>query len=415
MIPIHLRLSGFLSYRDPVELDFTGFDLACISGANGAGKSSLLDAITWVLFGQARKHDDSLINSHPEVEAAEVVFTFGYEGNLYRVQRANPRGETPCWSFTSPRTTPARAPSSIWMVWPGNSSPGTACRATQATVEETLRMDYDTFVNASFFLQGKADQFTQQRPGDRKRILGSILGLEIWESYRQRAAEQRKGVEAQMAALDGRLAEINAELAEEKTRQARLSELEKELERLAAARRAQATALESIRKLVATLNEQRRWVNSLAQQAQAAGRQVETLAGRQQARQGEQATLQATLAPRGANRSRLPGLAGGSKAAGTLGGSRRTLPRAGKAPPGAAGGNQRRRGAPGAGAHATGSPAARGRCPYGTVAHPAGSVGAGTSGICPRRRKAGRARKTTAPSWIRPTSAMQKPRRKTRA
>ena len=89
-------------------------------------------------------------------------------------------------------------------------------RATQATVDDMLRLDYDTFVNASFFLQGKADQFTQQRPGDRKRILGSILGLEIWESYRQRAAEQRKGVEAQMAALDGRLAEINAELAEEK-------------------------------------------------------------------------------------------------------------------------------------------------------------------------------------------------------
>jgi len=40
MIPLHLYLSGFLSYRDPAELDFTSFDLACISGANGAGKSA---------------------------------------------------------------------------------------------------------------------------------------------------------------------------------------------------------------------------------------------------------------------------------------------------------------------------------------------------------------------------------------
>ena len=62
MIPIQLRISGFLSYRDPVEIDFTAFDLACISGQNGAGKSSLLDAMTWVLFGQARKRDDSLVN-----------------------------------------------------------------------------------------------------------------------------------------------------------------------------------------------------------------------------------------------------------------------------------------------------------------------------------------------------------------
>ncbi len=61
-------------------------------------------------------------------------------------------------------------------------------RETELRILQTLRMDYETFINASFFLQGKADQFTQQRPGDRKRILGSILGLEIWESYRQRAS-----------------------------------------------------------------------------------------------------------------------------------------------------------------------------------------------------------------------------------
>ena len=54
MIPLKLRIFGFLSYREPVELDFTGFDLACISGQNGAGKSSLLDALTWALFGEAR-------------------------------------------------------------------------------------------------------------------------------------------------------------------------------------------------------------------------------------------------------------------------------------------------------------------------------------------------------------------------
>ena len=92
MIPILLKLSGFLSYRDPVEIDFTSFDLACISGANGAGKSSLLDAITWALFGQARKRDDTLVNLQSTV--AEVSLEFAYEGNTYRVlvpaRRARP-------------------------------------------------------------------------------------------------------------------------------------------------------------------------------------------------------------------------------------------------------------------------------------------------------------------------------------
>ncbi|MCL4531069.1 MAG: AAA family ATPase, partial [Chloroflexi bacterium] len=61
MIPLHLRISGFLSYCEPAEIDFTTFDLACISGQNGAGKSSLLDAMTWALFGESRcKDQDSL-------------------------------------------------------------------------------------------------------------------------------------------------------------------------------------------------------------------------------------------------------------------------------------------------------------------------------------------------------------------
>ncbi|MDO9121512.1 MAG: AAA family ATPase, partial [Anaerolineaceae bacterium] len=60
MIPVRLQIKGFLSYYDPVDIDFTGFDMACISGSNGAGKSSLLDAITWVLFGEARRNDDAV-------------------------------------------------------------------------------------------------------------------------------------------------------------------------------------------------------------------------------------------------------------------------------------------------------------------------------------------------------------------
>ncbi len=96
MIPVHLQLSGFLSYQDPVDLDFTTFDLACISGSNGAGKSSLLDAMTWALFGQARRRDDALINSH--AQAAEVILDFQYENNLYRIQRPSRVRRPPCSS-----------------------------------------------------------------------------------------------------------------------------------------------------------------------------------------------------------------------------------------------------------------------------------------------------------------------------
>jgi len=305
MIPLRLSLSGFLSYRDRAELDFTGFELACISGANGAGKSSLLDAITWALFGQARKRDDSLINA--QSSAAEVALIFAYEGNIYRVQRTLPRGKTTqlelqIFQADLPGDTPASDAERL-LRWPapGNWKPltGSTLRETQERIESTLRMNYETFANASFFLQGKADQFTQQRPGDRKRILGSILGLEIWESYRQSAAEKRKVVEAEITSLDGRLEEINTELGEEASRKARLKELRSELDRLSASRASQEAVLEQVRRNAAQLEEQRKLVQALEKQLESYNRRISDNQARLSARQQEQAQFHDTLAHAG--------------------------------------------------------------------------------------------------------------------
>ncbi len=268
MIPVQLKLSGFLSYRDPVEIDFTSFDLACIAGLNGAGKSSLLDAITWVLFGQARKRDESLVNSHPDVKAAEVTFVFWYESNLYRVQRTMPRGKTTLLEFHIAQDGVSSSNTHSIILSSVQWKPLTErmMRETQAKIENTLHLDYDTFVNASFFLQGKADQFTQQKPGDRKRILGVILGLEIWEVYRQEAGERRKSLEADIASLDGRLQEIHAELNEEPERKTRLKEYQEQLKGLSKARQTQENTLENYRKIAATLEKQRSLVDTLHRQ-----------------------------------------------------------------------------------------------------------------------------------------------------
>jgi exonuclease SbcC len=295
MIPLQLCLSGFLSYRDPVELDFTTFELACISGPNGAGKSSLLDAITWALFGVARKRDESLINSHPEVKAAEVVFVFAYEDNIYRVQRTLPRGKTQMLEFqilqrdsNAESGDSAATPHSLFSTL-GNWKPLTehTLRATQERIVQTLRLDYDTFINASFFLQGKADQFTQQPPGSRKSILSSILGLEVWEDYRRRAADQRKALEGDIAGLDGRLAEINAELGEEEARKERLQQLDRDLSRLAQARETQESALKQIRLVAAMFAERRKNLDLSARQLDEARARLAELEARLAERQAE--------------------------------------------------------------------------------------------------------------------------------
>ena len=286
MIPLHLTLSGFLSYRDRVELDFTGFDLACIAGSNGAGKSSLLDAITWSLFGQARKRDDSLINSREDL--AEVSFIFSYESNLYRVLRTKPRNKTTQLEFHILSKDIEHSEGDFdWQSGSWKPLTERTLRDTEARIQETLRLDYETFVNASFFLQGKADQFTQQRPGDRKRILTSILDLEIWEVYRQRAGDQRRTIESDIHALEGRLQEINAELNEEASRTARLKELEVKLNELAETRAMQESTLENVRQITITLKEQERLVEILARQFDEARRNIEGAKDRLAARIAE--------------------------------------------------------------------------------------------------------------------------------
>jgi exonuclease SbcC len=253
MIPLQLRISGFLSYHDLVELDFTKFDLACISGHNGAGKSSLLDAITWSLFGEARGKSSDVLNLRQDVKAAEVALTFQHEENTYRVQRTLPRNKSTLLEFQV-RTQNG---------WKPLTEKTT--RETQERIEQTLHLDFETFVNASFFLQGRADQFTQQNATRRKEVLSNILGLEMWEEYKNRTAEKRKSLEREVDEIEGRIREIDAELAEEDLRKARLAELESGLSQLTAARTAHESILENIRRNAALIDEQRKMTSMLSE------------------------------------------------------------------------------------------------------------------------------------------------------
>ncbi len=295
MIPLRLKLSGFLSYRDPVDVDFTSFDLACISGQNGAGKSSLLDAFTWALFGEARKRGEELI--HTTSQSAEVALTFAYEENVYRIRRILGRGKSTVLEFQIADHRPSSTVNGQFSWRPLTEA---TSRATQARIESILRLDYDTFVNASFFLQGKADQFTQQKASERKRILGSILGLELWETYKTRAAERRKAVEAELNTLDGRLAEISAELGEEGARRERLQELESRLRELETARAAQEAILKQAEKIGILRDNQRKQVETLGATLERSRRELNLLTSRLAARETESAA-QAGLVNRAAD------------------------------------------------------------------------------------------------------------------
>jgi exonuclease SbcC len=216
MIPILLQIEGFLSYQSAAVIDFTQIHLACISGLNGSGKSSILDAITWALFGSARSRNDDVINQNSK--AASVKLTFEYENLVYRVQRLKELDKSVTLEFSL-----RDEKENQWKALTEHSS-----TETQKRIISVLRLDYDTFINASFFLQGKADLFTTLTAAERKEVLASILGLEIWESYRAIAREKHKTLELERKRIIGILDEIESEITQEETIQTQLLHLRDE-------------------------------------------------------------------------------------------------------------------------------------------------------------------------------------------
>ncbi len=223
MIPVSLHLRNFMCYREglpPLEFDFR---LACLSGPNGAGKSAILDAITWALWGQARaRSDDALIAQG--AREMEVEFEFLLEGTHYRVYRRRESGG-PRGAGKTQLELQVYGP----LGW--RSMSGESIRKTEQRIIELLRMDYTTFINSSFLLQGRADEFTLKPPAERKRILADILGLDTYDALEQRAREKLRDSERNIQALSLSLAELEEALARRKELEEALAQAEEEVVR----------------------------------------------------------------------------------------------------------------------------------------------------------------------------------------
>ena len=254
MIPLRLRLHNFMCYRDPPPLDFSGIHLACLAGDNGHGKSALLDAMTWALWGRARvgaRHDSELI--HLGQTEMEVEFEFALGDARYRIIRK--------------RDSRRRGQSALELQgWDGSrfvSLSEPTIRATQARIDALLRMDYDTFINSAFLLQGRADEFTIKPPGERKRILADILGLGLYDEYEERAKELAKAKAREADLLATQIAEIDRELARQPQYEADLRQAEADVARLNADLQAAEAELRALREQHKGLELQQRQVKEL--------------------------------------------------------------------------------------------------------------------------------------------------------
>jgi DNA repair protein SbcC/Rad50 len=287
MIPVHLKLRNFLSYRDEAALDFHSLSIACLSGDNGSGKSALLDAITWAIWGKTRASNDRDVVSVGEIEM-DVTFIFQLGDREYRVFRRR--------SFTG------RASQTIefdvreiggdgWL-----SIAGDNVRETEQKIISTLNMEYDTFVNSAFILQGRADSFTQKPPSERKKILGDILNLQEYDELVRMARDDERSVRDRLTAAQSRIAALDDQLE-------RRPELVAELETVSAQLTDAGEKLDLAQQLCDTLKHQlaivergREALTAAATRAERETRALATLDTQLAARSDEKAKLEELIA-----------------------------------------------------------------------------------------------------------------------
>jgi len=226
MIPLKLKMRNFMCYRDNVPpLSFDGIHTACICGDNGNGKSALIDAMTWALWGKARsKSDNDLI--HQGQAEMEVEFDFTVAEQLYRILRKHSKPKR--------RSGSGQTILELQMATGNGFRPitGDSVTQTQQKMIDILHMDYSTFINSAFLRQGHADEFTIKRPGERKQVLADILELAFYDQLEEQAKNLAKGQEMEKTQIESAIEEISDELTHKPTYEDELTQAQSELSRV---------------------------------------------------------------------------------------------------------------------------------------------------------------------------------------
>ena len=270
MVPLRLTLRNFICYGEDVPiLDLEPVHVACLSGQNGHGKSALLDAITWAVWGRARaRTHDELI--HQGKSSMSVELELSARGQRYRILR---RYSRPSAGRQGTTLLDLQASS-------GNgyrAITGNTVRDTEALIRDVVHMDYDTFVNTAFLLQGRADMFTRSKPSQRKECLAEVLDLSYYDDLEQRAKAQSTLIQDYIKEADIAIAQLRSGLEAREEHQAILEEASASIERLAPAVEAARARVDSQRGRVELLRNMGKERDVLKARAAAGRSEIDAL------------------------------------------------------------------------------------------------------------------------------------------
>ncbi|HEY1175186.1 MAG TPA: AAA family ATPase, partial [Phytomonospora sp.] len=217
MRPLRLDVVGFAAFRKQTTLDFSDADFFALVGPTGAGKSTVLDAICFALYGKVPRWNGTGVRDAlaPSTGEARVRLVFAAGGKRYvatRVVRRNSKGDVSTFSAGLERIPDGVDVSRIDEVDAAKLGQVLAGSPSEmsARVEQVIGLPYDQFTKCVVLPQGAFAEFLRAKNAERQKILENLLGLDVYKRIGKEAGQRAIAAKGGLEQLDRQLAELGA-------------------------------------------------------------------------------------------------------------------------------------------------------------------------------------------------------------
>lgn len=190
MRPVRLEIEGFASFKERTVIDFDGVELFALTGPTGAGKSSILDAIVFSLYGSVPRYDRKAVMpviTQGKLEA-KVRLDFSVGDEQFSVARRVRRAGNPACSFEKEGQAIAAG-----------------IRDVQPEIERVIGLTFDQFTKCVLLPQGAFARFLHDSGAERNELLRKLMSLEIYSQLRHRAVNRADCLRSALQLKQGEL------------------------------------------------------------------------------------------------------------------------------------------------------------------------------------------------------------------
>ncbi|RTZ58018.1 MAG: hypothetical protein DSZ31_06770 [Gammaproteobacteria bacterium] len=252
MRPLKLILKGFKPFKTRQEIDFSKLNFFVIRGPTGSGKSSILEAMVFALFGEPTEklNHDELVNKNSG--GFYIDFTFSVRGTVYRIERLRRLGKGGEARF-----------------YVNGVRRAIRSDAIKREIQNLLGVTATQFKKIFFLPQGRYAEFFNSEPRQRRELIVSLLELDIYKRLGERIKEEWEKVSKEIAKIEGELKALEEYTPEQR------GKFEEEKQTLEVEKQNLEKLLEETRKKLNELRE----LEKLYRQKEELERQLQTLEG----------------------------------------------------------------------------------------------------------------------------------------